>query len=124
MRPDKFLSCAEALVPQGHGGVDDVLPISAHHHKPAKTPNTSNLDVRRHFGASTKDDTYNSKEPTQTRSQDVIQTSFNQSMPDLKGSGERFSRIINQSEMCCYSKSCKKLSISVNRSNQDKHSDK
>ena len=33
-RPHKFLSGAEALVPEGHGSVDDVLSISTHHHKP------------------------------------------------------------------------------------------
>lgn len=31
MGPDELLSRAEALVPQGHGGVDDVLSVSAHH---------------------------------------------------------------------------------------------
>ena len=37
MGPDELLSGAEALVPQGHGGVDDILPISTHHYESANT---------------------------------------------------------------------------------------
>ena len=32
-RPDKLLSVAKALVPEGHGRVDYVLTVTAHHHK-------------------------------------------------------------------------------------------
>lgn len=34
MGPDKLLCRSKALVPKSHSGVDDVLSISAHHHKP------------------------------------------------------------------------------------------
>lgn len=37
MGPDKLLSGAEALVPQSHGRVDDVLSVSANHHEPGNT---------------------------------------------------------------------------------------
>lgn len=52
VRPDKLLSRAKALVPQGHGGVDDVLPVSAHHHEPAQTQRNK----MRIFNISNKDD--------------------------------------------------------------------
>lgn len=32
--PDKLLGGAERLVPQGHGGVDNVLAVAAYNHKP------------------------------------------------------------------------------------------
>ena len=34
MGPDKLVGGAKALVPQGHGGVDDVLSVSTHHYEP------------------------------------------------------------------------------------------
>lgn len=34
MGPDELVGGAEALVPQGHGGVDDVLPVATHHYEP------------------------------------------------------------------------------------------
>lgn len=34
MSPDKLLCRSKALVPQSHSGVDDVLSVSTHHHKP------------------------------------------------------------------------------------------
>lgn len=33
MCPDKLQSRAEALVPQSHGSIDDILPIPTHHYK-------------------------------------------------------------------------------------------
>lgn len=37
MGPDELLRRAKALVPQRHGGVDDVFPVSTHHYKPGNT---------------------------------------------------------------------------------------
>ena len=34
--PDKLLGGAETLIPERHRSVDDVLPVSAHHHEPSK----------------------------------------------------------------------------------------
>lgn len=41
MCPDKLLSGAKTLVPQGHGSVDDVLSISTYHYKSARTQKQS-----------------------------------------------------------------------------------
>lgn len=46
VRPDKLLSRAEALVPQGHGRVDDVLPVAAHHHEPGGEGENAALKTR------------------------------------------------------------------------------
>lgn len=46
--PDKLLSGAKTLVPQGHGSVDDVLSISTYHYKSARTQKHHRVTVERH----------------------------------------------------------------------------
>lgn len=44
MSPDKLLRRTEALVPQSHCSIDDILSIPAHHNKPGAHKNTYSED--------------------------------------------------------------------------------